>query len=53
MLNAVNPRRKPMDVREVKAQYQTAQKAFAAAGAAQSLVIAERKPGQPLTKWLP
>jgi cephalosporin-C deacetylase-like acetyl esterase len=53
MLNAVNPRRKPMDVREVKAQYQTAQKAFAAAGAAQSLVIAERKPGQSLTKWLP
>jgi hypothetical protein len=52
LLNTVHPRRKPMDTREVKAQYQVAQKAFAVAGAASSLVIAERKPGQPLTKWL-
>lgn len=53
LINAVNPRRKLMNVREVKAQYQAAQKAFAVAGATQSLVIAERKPGQALTKWLP
>jgi cephalosporin-C deacetylase-like acetyl esterase len=53
LINTVNPRRKPMDTREVKAQYQATEKAFAVAGAASSLVIAERKPGQSLTKWLP
>lgn len=52
ILNAVNPRRNLMDEREVKSQYQFAQQAFAAAGTPQSFVIAERKPGQPLTKWL-
>jgi dienelactone hydrolase len=53
LINAVNPRRKPMDMREVKAQYQGAQTAFAVAGVSSSLIIAERKPGQSLTKWLP
>lgn len=53
ILNTINPRRNPMILREAKVQYQNAEKAFAAAGAAQSLVIAERKPGHPLTKWLP
>ena len=53
ILNAVNPRRNLMDLREATPHYQFAQKSFAAASAAQSLVIAERKPGQPLTKWLP
>ena len=53
IINAVNPRRKPMALREVRQQYQVAQQAFAVAGAAQSLVIAERKPGQKLAAWLP
>ncbi|HEX4951370.1 MAG TPA: acetylxylan esterase [Blastocatellia bacterium] len=52
ILNAVNPRRKLMVLTDVKAQYQNIQKAFALAGASQSLVIAERKPGQKLSKWL-
>jgi hypothetical protein len=52
MLNAINPRRNWMDGREVKSQYQIAPQAFAAGGAPQSFVIAARKPGQPLTKWL-
>lgn len=53
ILSAVNPRRLHLMLSEVKAEYQSAEKAFAAAGAAQALVIAERKPGQSLTKWLP
>jgi hypothetical protein len=53
IINAVNPRRKLMELREVKAQYQATQKAFAVASVAQSLVIAERKPGQKLVGWLP
>ena len=53
ILNAVNPRRILMELRDVKPHYQFAQHAFAVAGASSSLVIAERKPGQPLAKWLP
>ena len=53
IINAVNPRRNPMALREVRQQYQVAQQAFAVAGAAQSLIIAERKPGQKLAAWLP
>jgi cephalosporin-C deacetylase-like acetyl esterase len=52
IINAVNPRGRRMESQQVRRQYESAQKAFAVAGASPSLTIAERKPGTKLTAFV-
>ena len=53
IVNAVNPRGQRMETQQVRREYEAAQKAFAVAGASQSFVVAERKPGKKLTAFVP
>jgi cephalosporin-C deacetylase-like acetyl esterase len=53
IINAANPRGQRMETRQVKREYEAAQKAFAAAGAPQSFGVAERRPGKRLTAFVP
>ncbi|MGE0128299.1 MAG: alpha/beta hydrolase family protein [Blastocatellales bacterium] len=53
IINAVNPRGQRMETQQVKREYEAAQKAFAAAGVAQSFSVVERKPGKKLTAFVP
>jgi cephalosporin-C deacetylase-like acetyl esterase len=52
IINAANPRGQRMETRQVKREYEAAQKAFAVAGAPQSFSVAERKPGKRLTVFV-
>jgi cephalosporin-C deacetylase-like acetyl esterase len=53
IINAVNPRGQRIETRQVKREYEVAQKAYAAAGASQSFSVAERNPGKKLTAFVP
>ncbi len=53
IINAVNPRGQRVETRQVRSIYESAQNAFAVAGASQSFDVIERKPGKKLTAFVP